>query len=71
MKTHGGALTRIDSENGKRGAVTGTKGYLWMESENVKNEGLNDDIDISYYGRLCDEAVATIEKYGSFEEFVA
>ena len=71
MKSHGGALTRIDSENGKRGAVTGTKGYLWMESENVKNEGLNDDIDISYYGRLCDEAVATIEKYGSFEEFVA
>lgn len=71
MKTHGGALTRIDSENGKRGAVTGTKGYLWMESENVKNEGLNDDIDISYYGRLCDDAVATIEKYGSFEEFVA
>jgi hypothetical protein len=42
-----------------------------MESENVKNEGLNDDIDISYYGRLCDDAVATIEKYGSFEEFVA
>lgn len=71
MKSHGGALTRIDSENGKRGAVTGTKGYLWMESENVKNEGLADDIDISYYGRLCDEAVATIEKYGSFEEFVA
>lgn len=71
MKSHGGALTRIDSENGKRGAVTGTKGYLWMESENVKNEGLSDDIDISYYGRLCDEAVATIEKYGSFEEFVA
>ena len=71
MKSHGGALTRIDSENGKRGAVTGTKGYLWMESENVKNEGLTDDIDISYYGRLCDDAVATIEKYGSFDEFVA
>lgn len=71
MKSHGGALIRIDSETGKHGAVTGTKGYLWMESENVKNEGLNDDIDISYYGRLCDDAVATIEKYGSFEEFVA
>lgn len=71
MKTHGGALMRVDSENDKRGAVTGTKGYLWMESETVKKEGLENDIDISYYGRLCDEAIETIEKYGSFEEFVA
>ena len=69
MKTHGGALMRVDPENDKRGAVTGTKGYLWMESETVKGNGLENDIDISYYGRLCDDAIATIEKYGSFEEF--
>lgn len=51
-------------------AVTGTKGYRWMEAVDAKNYGM-DIIDKSYYTRLCDEAVDTIRKYGDFEVFTA
>lgn len=64
----GGQLLRY--ADGKYSALPGTKGYRWLDAEYVKANHLEDDIDISYYGRLCDDAVATIEKYGSFEEFV-
>ena len=36
----------------------------------VKNLGKEDDIDISYYESLVDEAVKTISKYVNFNEFV-
>lgn len=65
----GGQLLRY--ADGKYSALPGTKGYRWLDAEYVKANHLEDNIDISYYGRLCDDAVATIEKYGSFEEFVA
>lgn len=65
----GGQLLRY--ADGKYSALPGTKGYRWLDAEYIKANHLEDDIDISYYGRLCDDAVATIEKYGSFEEFVA
>lgn len=50
-------------------AVTGTSGYRWMEAENVKILQKEDKIDHRYYLKLCDEAIDTIEKYGSFQEF--
>jgi len=70
----GGILVReakdIDG-NIKYDAVTGTKGYRWMESEMVKQLGKESDIDISYYNKLVDAAVDTISKYGDFEWFVS
>ena len=71
---HGGRLVRKNGE--KYYAVTGTKKpngdpYLWLESETVKLLKLEDDVDISYYHRLADEAVKTICKYGDFEMFVS
>lgn len=75
MKTHGGKLVResgIDKDGNKKfSSVTGTKGYLWMESENVKLLGYEDDIDISYYRKLVDEAIDSINEFGDFEQFVA
>lgn len=52
-------------------SVTGTKGFEWMESEMVTSLGLEDSIDISYYEKLCDEAVKTINENGNFEWFVS
>lgn len=71
---HGGRLVRKNGE--KYYAVTGTKRpngdpYLWLESEMVKRLKLEDDIDISYYERLADEAIKQICKYGDFEMFVS
>lgn len=51
-------------------SVTGTKNYLWMEAEMVEQLGEQaaDIIDMSYFERLANEAVKTIEKFGSFKE---
>lgn len=65
----GGELLRFDG--GKFSAVTGTKGYRWMESETVKQLGLFDSIDKSYYTKLVDEAVKDISQYTDFEWFVS
>ena len=57
--------------NVKYGAVTGTKGYHWLESEVVKSLGKEDDIDRSYYDRLVDDAIDSISKYGDFTWFIS
>ena len=50
-------------------AATGSSGYRWLESEVVKELGKEDDIDISYYDTLAQNAIDTISKYGDFNEF--
>lgn len=65
----GGLLVR--EKDGKYNAATGTKGYRWLESELVKNLNKENDIDISYYHRLVDEAVASISEFGDFEWFTS
>lgn len=65
----GGVLYR--ENDGKYFAVTGTKGYRWLESEMVKTLEKENDIDKSYYAELVDDAVDTISKYGDFEQFVS
>lgn len=66
----GGLLMREKKDCSGYDAVNGTKGYRWLESEIVREQGLEDQVDRSYYNRLCDEAVDTIEKFGIFEQFV-
>ena len=66
---HGGGLL-VREKDGKYYSATGAKGYRWLESEIVR--GTNEEyIDKSYYNKLVDEAVATIEQYGDFETFVS
>ena len=65
----GGWLVR--EKDGKYSAVTGTKGFRWMESENVKLLDKERYIDRTYYNILVDKAVETITKYGDFEWFVS
>ena len=65
----GGVLYR--EQNGKYYAVTGTKGYRWLESETMLAPGNEANIDESYYRKLVDDAVEAISKYGDFEWFVS
>ena len=66
---HGGGLL-VREKDGKYYSATGAKGYRWLESEIVR--GTNEEyIDKSYYNKLVDEAVSTIEQYGDFEMFVS
>lgn len=65
----GGVLYRIKDD--RRYAVTGTKGYLWKEAEIVRKLENNwQHIDLSYHQALVDAAISTIEKFGSFRQFV-
>lgn len=65
----GGVLLRKTDKG--YSAATGSKGYRWMESEEVKKLGKEKDVDRSYYDRLVDEAVETISQYGDFEQFIS
>jgi energy-coupling factor transporter ATP-binding protein EcfA2 len=65
--TGGATLYRVFED--KFYAVSGTKGHRWVEAEVAK---LKDDlqVDMAYFDKLKDSAIAAIEKFGSFEEFV-
>ena len=71
----GGVLLRQtdNKKTGEKGyaAVTGTKGYRWMESEMVTQLEKQDGIDRSYYDAMVDAAVQDISKFGDFEWFVS
>lgn len=69
----GGTLLRETTRNGQKAydAAGGTKGYLWLEAEMVKELGRESDVDRSYYDKQVDKAVEEISKYGDFERFVS
>ena len=63
----GGILYR--EKDGKYYAVGGTKGYRWLESETVKELGLIDKVDISYFETMADEARNHISEFGDYYMF--
>ncbi len=63
----GGILYRVFED--KFYAVSGTKGFEWMEAEVAAKKGAKLEVDMSYFDKLKDNAIKTIEKFGSFEEF--
>lgn len=64
----GGTLYRYDKN--KYNAAAGTKGYRWLESEEIRGKNdVMDIVDLSYYNNLVDDAVANISQYGDFEWF--
>lgn len=64
----GGEL--VVKRDDKYDAVAGTKGYHWLEAEEVKLLSKEDDIDMSYFHNLADKAIDAISQYGDFEHFV-
>jgi hypothetical protein len=63
----GGTLYRVKDD--KYYAVTGTKGFRWMDAE-IAKEMPDLKIDMSYFDKLVQDAVNTINQFGSYEEFV-
>ena len=55
----GGVLCCID-DDGRVTSPGGTVGYRWLESEDIKQFGLDNPIDESYYIHKVDEAIADI-----------
>ena len=65
----GGILYRVNE--GKRYAAPGSTGYRWLESEQVRDMHLEDNVDYRFYDKLLNDAVDTISKYGDYEWFVS
>lgn len=67
----GGKLYRV--VDGKKYALAGTKGYLWMEAETVRELGVSlmSGLDMGYYNTLQDDAIGAINKFGSFKQFIS
>lgn len=63
VKEGGGALWRIKDD--KKYAVTGTKGYSWMESPNARNKESIGElvIDMDYFEDLRTKAIDAIQQY--------
>jgi hypothetical protein len=59
----GGVLYRIKDD--KKYAVTGTKGYLWVEAESAKGLDMS-CIDMSYFENLAEEARKAIDYFGEY-----
>lgn len=51
-------------------AVTGTKGYRWVESETIKNLDYMSIINLSYYDSLVIAAKEAINEFGDVEQFI-
>lgn len=64
-----GVLYRVNE--GKNYAASGTTGYRWLESEMVKDLGMEDKIDRSFYDKLANDAIDTIAEFGDYEWFVS
>jgi hypothetical protein len=62
----GGLLYRV--KDGKKYAVTGTKGFQWIEAEMAKNFPM-DSIDMSYFIGLAEDARTAIDYFGEFTRF--
>lgn len=65
--TGGGLLLR--GKNGQYHAAGGTKGYYWREAVVVKELGLEDTVDMTYYQKLVDAALKNISQFGDAEWF--
>jgi len=65
---HGGGIL-YRNKDGKYYAAAGTKGYRWLESEVVSVLDRDSIIDLTYFKKLVDDAIDTINKFGDFEQF--
>jgi hypothetical protein len=71
VRYDGGDLWRV--KDGKKYHVTGTKGYKWIERDLAHYRDGIDELftDMTYFERLKEDAINTIEKYIPFEELIA
>lgn len=69
LEGRGGGELMVNRDE-KYNAVAGTKGYRWLESENVRLMSLEDDVNLEYFNNLVNEAADAIREYGDFEAFI-
>lgn len=68
--TPGAGVLYRKSDEDKLYAVTGTKGYLWVEADVAESLG-ETDIDFRYYEKMLDTAKKTIDQFVPVDEFIS
>ena len=68
----GGTLLAKRETNGvvKYVSVSGAKGYEWLETNDVIEQGLQDYIDIGYFENMAEAARNHISEFMNFDEFI-
>lgn len=66
----GGGVLVSSKDGAKFNSVAGTKDWLWEESETIAAANRFDDIDMNYYRKLVDDAIAHINEFGDAESFI-
>jgi energy-coupling factor transporter ATP-binding protein EcfA2 len=64
----GGVLYRVFED--KFYAVSGTKGFEWMEADVAETMDDKLEIDMAYFEKLKQAAIKQVEKFGRFEDLV-
>lgn len=67
----GGARLLREASDGKYAYAESSKGYMWLESEDVKKQHKEADVDTSFYEKLVDKAREKINEFANYEEFVS
>ena len=65
---NGGVAFRFNDD--KYYALAGTKGYRWKEYEIVENLDLWDELDQSYFDKLAQDAIDTLNEFGGYDRLV-
>jgi len=71
VRDGGGDLWRV--KDGKKYAVSGTKGYSWIERDVARHRNDIDELftDMAYFEHLKEEALKAIEQFVPYEELVS
>ena len=64
----GGILLRQMSDD-KYSAVAGSKGWRWKEASVIRDNHLEDQINMEYYTDLCNNAYSVIDRYCNSTDF--
>lgn len=67
----GTGIKLVCSRDDKFYAPPGTKDWLFLESEYVRKNNLEDKIDIRYYDKLADDAAKAIGEHAPFDIFIS
>lgn len=65
----GGYLYRM--QDGKYYAAPGSSGYRWVESEYLRENHREDDVNLEYFNKLATDSAHNIIAYGDLEWFTA
>lgn len=71
VKSGAGGGVLVAKRGDKYGAVTGTIGYRWLESEYILENNMEDQIDKRFYQSMVDDAAEAISFYGDLEWFIS